>query len=111
MEFFILEPSFRNFTIVRIILKIAVYTTIFVYTESLLIRRLKSLGLRVSEMIEEVLHMSSVVTHIGLALPDLDRAIDWYCKVFGFYILAGPYESDNRNEQHFSMTQDLRGLR
>lgn len=53
--------------------------------------------------------MSSTVTHIGLAVPDLDRAIDWYCKVFGFYILAGPYDFDEKNEQLFSMTQDLQG--
>ncbi|MCM3610039.1 VOC family protein [Planococcus sp. MERTA32b] len=53
--------------------------------------------------------MTSVVTHIGLAVPDLDRAIDWYSKVFGFYILAGPFEFDERNEELFTMTQDLQG--
>lgn len=53
--------------------------------------------------------MSSTITHIGLAVPDLDQAIDWYTKVFGFYILAGPYDFDEKNEQLFSMTQDLQG--
>ncbi|WP_203333797.1 VOC family protein [Planococcus beigongshangi] len=53
--------------------------------------------------------MSSTITHIGLAVPDLDKAIDWYTKVFDFYILAGPYEFDEKNEQLFSMTQDLQG--
>ena len=31
--------------------------------------------------------MTSVVTHIGLAVPDLDLAIDWYSKVLGFMYL------------------------
>lgn len=53
--------------------------------------------------------MSSVVTHIGLAVPDLDQAIKWYSNVFGFYVLAGPYEFVENNEQLFSMTQDLQG--
>lgn len=53
--------------------------------------------------------MTSTVTHIGLAVPDLDRAIDWYCKVLGFYVLAGPFDFDEKNEQLFSMTQDLQG--
>ena len=53
--------------------------------------------------------MSSTITHIGLAVPDLDRAMEWYCEVFGFYVLAGPYDFDEKNEQLFSMTQDLQG--
>ena len=53
--------------------------------------------------------MSSTVTHIGLAVPDLDRAMEWYCEVFDFYVLAGPYDFDEKNEQLFSMTQDLQG--
>lgn len=53
--------------------------------------------------------MTSTVTHIGLAVPDLDQAIDWYGKVLGFYVLAGPFTFDEKNEQLFSMTQDLQG--
>ena len=51
----------------------------------------------------------SVITHVGLAVPDLDRAIDWYSKVFGFYILAGPFKFNDSNERFPNMTKDLLG--
>ena len=49
------------------------------------------------------------ITHIGLAVPDLDQAISWYGKVFGFHILAGPFEFDAASEEPENMTQDLQG--
>jgi catechol 2,3-dioxygenase-like lactoylglutathione lyase family enzyme len=51
----------------------------------------------------------SAITHVGLAVPDLDQAIEWYGKVFGFYVLAGPFEFDAANEETDNMTQDLQG--
>lgn len=51
----------------------------------------------------------AAITHIGLAVPDLDKAIDWYRKVFDFRILAGPFEFDAEAEGPGSMTQDLQG--
>ncbi|TWT01968.1 VOC family protein [Planomicrobium sp. CPCC 101079] len=51
----------------------------------------------------------SVITHVGLAVPNLERAIDWYSKVFGFYVLAGPFEFNEENEKQRNMTQDLLG--
>ena len=53
--------------------------------------------------------MSGKITHIGLSVPDLDRAIDWYNKVYGFYILAGPFSFDAVHEPSDNMTQDLQG--
>lgn len=49
------------------------------------------------------------ITHVGLAVPDLDRAVEWYCKVLGFYILSGPFEFDAAKEQPDHMTLDLQG--
>ncbi|UJF26577.1 VOC family protein [Planococcus sp. 107-1] len=49
------------------------------------------------------------ITHIGLAVPDLDQAIDWYSKVFGFYTLAGPFEFEAVEADEENMTQDLQG--
>ncbi|TWT06609.1 glyoxalase [Planococcus sp. CPCC 101016] len=51
----------------------------------------------------------SAITHVGLAVPDLDKAIDWYKKVLGFYILAGPFEFNAANKNSEAMTLDLQG--
>jgi catechol 2,3-dioxygenase-like lactoylglutathione lyase family enzyme len=32
------------------------------------------------------------INHIGLVVPDLDRAVDWYQTVLSFQILSGPHE-------------------
>lgn len=51
----------------------------------------------------------SAITHVGLAVPDLDQAIDWYRKVFGFYILAGPFDFNAADKNSSAMTLDLQG--
>jgi catechol 2,3-dioxygenase-like lactoylglutathione lyase family enzyme len=38
------------------------------------------------------------VAHVGLTVPDLDRAIDWYVEVLGFQLLAGPIALDRNDE-------------
>lgn len=49
------------------------------------------------------------ITHIGLAVPDLDAAIKWYEQVLGFRLLAGPYSFDASAENEHNMTNDLLG--
>ncbi|WNS81474.1 VOC family protein [Domibacillus sp. DTU_2020_1001157_1_SI_ALB_TIR_016] len=34
------------------------------------------------------------ITHVGLAVPDLEKAVDWYEKTLGFELIAGPYLFD-----------------
>ena len=34
----------------------------------------------------------SAVTHVGLTVTDLDRAIRWYREIFGLQVLVGPVE-------------------
>lgn len=51
----------------------------------------------------------SAITHIGLAVPDLDEAIQWYEKVLGFELIAGPYRFDKQESEAGNMTNDLQG--
>ncbi|MDM5221844.1 VOC family protein [Peribacillus sp. NJ11] len=51
----------------------------------------------------------TAITHIGLAVPDLDAAIKWYEQVLGFRLLAGPYSFDVAEENENNMTNDLLG--
>ena len=51
----------------------------------------------------------TAITHIGLAVPDLDAAISWYEQVLGFKLLAGPYSFDASAEDKPNMTNDLLG--
>lgn len=51
----------------------------------------------------------AIITHIGLAVPDLDKALHWYQTVLGFKLIAGPYEFDQSKEEPDNMTNDLQG--
>ena len=51
----------------------------------------------------------AAITHVGLAVPDLNKAMDWYRKVFDFRVLAGPFEFNDEEGGPPSMTQDLQG--
>ncbi|WP_144549982.1 VOC family protein [Peribacillus simplex] len=51
----------------------------------------------------------TAITHVGLAVPDLDAAIKWYEQVLGFRLLAGPYSFDAGAENKHNMTNDLLG--
>ncbi len=53
--------------------------------------------------------MNSEITHVGLAVPDLDHAMQWYCNVLGFYILSGPIEFDADTAEVENITQNLQG--
>ena len=51
----------------------------------------------------------AVITHIGLAVDDLDKAIDWYQNTLGFKLIAGPYSFSQEEEDSENMTNDLLG--
>jgi catechol 2,3-dioxygenase-like lactoylglutathione lyase family enzyme len=43
-----------------------------------------------------------LVTHVGLTVTDLDKAIEWYQGVLGFQVLAGPIELTG-DHSHFGV--------
>ncbi|AYE48327.1 VOC family protein [Priestia megaterium] len=49
------------------------------------------------------------ITHVGLAVPDVEEAVQWYGKVLGFKLIAGPYTFNAEEEKAENMTQDLLG--
>jgi catechol 2,3-dioxygenase-like lactoylglutathione lyase family enzyme len=49
------------------------------------------------------------ITHVGLAVPDLEKAVDWYEKTLRFELIAGPYFFDASEEKKPNMIQDLQG--
>ncbi|SDM49958.1 Catechol 2,3-dioxygenase [Fictibacillus solisalsi] len=51
----------------------------------------------------------TAITHIGLAVPDLEGAIKWYEDVLGFTLIAGPYTFDAKTAGELNMTNDLLG--
>ncbi|MCM3216221.1 VOC family protein [Niallia taxi] len=51
----------------------------------------------------------AVITHIGLAVDNLDKAIDWYENTLGFKLIAGPYSFSQEKEDSENMTNDLLG--
>jgi lactoylglutathione lyase family protein len=38
-------------------------------------------------------------SHIGISVPDISRAVDWYSRVLGFNVLMGPTKNDG-DETH-----------
>ncbi|MDM5211537.1 VOC family protein [Peribacillus sp. NJ4] len=51
----------------------------------------------------------TAISHVGMAVPDLDAAIKCYEQVLGFRVLAGPYSFDASEENEHNMTNDLLG--
>ena len=43
---------------------------------------------------ETMIHTKRAFDHVGMAVPDLDQAVDFFVDVFGFdvVITAGPYD-------------------
>lgn len=47
------------------------------------------------------------LNHIGLAVQDIDAAIDWYGRVLGFELFAGPFEMTSEAEVIGPILQDV----
>lgn len=51
-------------------------------------------------------------THVGITVTDLDRAVEWYQAVLGFYQIAGPFDliGDNSHFGHIAIDIFGRGF-
>ena len=49
------------------------------------------------------------INHVGLTVPDLDKAVDWYQSVLGFRVLIGPYEISVGDSYGSRMLKDFFG--
>lgn len=47
------------------------------------------------------------VNHVGLAVPDLRAAIDWYGKVLGFELFAGPFDLAAGDDEAGRLVRDV----
>jgi catechol 2,3-dioxygenase-like lactoylglutathione lyase family enzyme len=49
------------------------------------------------------------INHVGLTVPDLEKAVDWYQSVLGFRVLMGPYEISVSDSYGSRMLKDFFG--
>ncbi|MFC9556888.1 VOC family protein [Rhodococcus sp. NPDC056960] len=47
--------------------------------------------------------------HIGITVPDLDAAVDWYSTVLQFTVLGGPMQVDKQDEPFGEVLGDIFG--
>jgi catechol 2,3-dioxygenase-like lactoylglutathione lyase family enzyme len=47
------------------------------------------------------------LNHVGLAVQDIDAAVDWYGRVLGFELFAGPLEMTSEDEVIGPILQDV----
>ena len=53
--------------------------------------------------------MASCFNHVGVSVPDIDAAIDWYQRVFGFVLIAEPVEVRNDGTHFGNLVADICG--
>ena len=52
------------------------------------------------------------IAHIGISVPDLDAAINWYHEILGFRLIGAPGEVDLTDDSHFAhVCTDIFGTR
>ncbi|WP_077624791.1 VOC family protein [Sediminibacillus massiliensis] len=50
----------------------------------------------------------AAITQIGLTVPDIDKAVDWYSKVLDFKVIVAPYDTIEK-KQLTDLSRDLYG--
>ncbi|MBU8913682.1 MAG: VOC family protein, partial [Spirochaetales bacterium] len=38
--------------------------------------------------------MAHAFSHVGLSVPDIEKAVEWYSSVLGFSVIMGPAQND-----------------
>ncbi len=52
-----------------------------------------------------------VFNHVGVSVPDIDAAIDWYEKIFGLVLISGPSEVRPDGSHFGNLSSDICGKR
>ena len=53
--------------------------------------------------------MAHCFSHVGVSVPDIDAAIEWYSKVFGFVLIAAPVTVRNDGSYDGNVEADICG--
>ncbi len=53
--------------------------------------------------------MAHCFNHVGVSVPDIDAAIAWYEKVFGFVLIAEPFLVENDGSHFGNLVKDICG--
>ena len=53
--------------------------------------------------------MAHCFNHVGVSVPDIDAAIAWYEKVFGFVLIAEPFLVENDGSHFGNLVADICG--
>ena len=51
------------------------------------------------------------LNHVGVSVPDIDAAIDWYARIFGFVLIGGPAEVRPDGTHFGNLSSDICGDR
>jgi catechol 2,3-dioxygenase-like lactoylglutathione lyase family enzyme len=54
---------------------------------------------------------ASCFNHVGVSVPDIDAAIDWYRRIFGFTVIANPAEVRPDGSHFGNLSSDICGER
>ncbi|MHA1157707.1 MAG: VOC family protein [Alphaproteobacteria bacterium] len=62
-------------------------------------------------MTGEAARQASCLNHVGVSVPDIDAAIAWYTRVFGFTVIAEPAEVQLDGSHFAQLAGDICGAR
>lgn len=55
--------------------------------------------------------LAHCINHVGVSVPDIDAAIDWYGRLFGFTLIAAPVEVRPDGSHFGTLAADICGPR
>lgn len=51
--------------------------------------------------------MAAPIGHIGVTVPDVDAAVEWYRETFGWHLIAGPFDVDTADPAIAAQLRDV----
>lgn len=55
--------------------------------------------------------LAHCINHVGVSVPDIEAAIDWYRRLFGFVLIGGPAEVRPDGSHFGNLSSDICGPR